>query len=513
MNPMKHLTISRKLAGFTGIGLICIVSLSGAGIYFTGETAQQAEDLARFPEAMRGAALSDMYHDAVNNEVTRSLVTDDKAELIQLQADLKDTSDVFHGELDRAKKADVSPEVDRIADGLRPKVDAYVAAADAVISARLAGDSADGLLPAFQQQFDELEASLPEFAQAVTDAAEAGRQHAADVEAESRTMALVLCAAAVIGMGLFSWRLSMSIVRPIKRAGQVLDAMAQGDLTERIEVEGNDEVSKMGVSLNQALTNISAALSDISMHSASLASASEELTAVSSQLAASAGETSNQAGLVTAAAEQVSENVAVVAAGTGEMNSAIMEISHGAQDAVSVAEQASVVAHATNATVAKLGVSSAEIGNVIKVITSIAEQTNLLALNATIEAARAGEAGKGFAVVAHEVKELASATATATADISDRIGAIQGDAADSVRRHRGDHRDHQPGRRDPGLDRLGRRRADRNDQRDRPQRGRGGRQQQRDRPEHLGRGRCRPRGEHRRGSQPRDRRRTLADGW
>ena len=82
---------------------------------------------------------------------------------------------------------------------------------------------------------------------------------------------------------------------------------------------------------------------------------------------------------------------------------------------------------------AKLGESSTQIGSVVKVITSIAEQTNLLALNATIEAARAGEAGKGFAVVAHEVKELARATATATADISERITAIQSDADAAVK--------------------------------------------------------------------------------
>jgi methyl-accepting chemotaxis protein len=82
--------------------------------------------------------------------------------------------------------------------------------------------------------------------------------------------------------------------------------------------------------------------------------------------------------------------------------------------------------------VIKLGTSSQEIGDVIKVISSIAQQTNLLALNATIEAARAGEAGKGFAVVANEVKELAKQTAKATNDITNKIGAIQGDTKNAV---------------------------------------------------------------------------------
>jgi methyl-accepting chemotaxis protein len=90
------------------------------------------------------------------------------------------------------------------------------------------------------------------------------------------------------------------------------------------------------------------------------------------------------------------------------------------------------VAENTNAIVAKLDTSSGEITDVVRVISGIAAQTNLLALNATIEAARAGEAGKGFAVVANEVKELAQETATATADITRRIEAIQTDARGAV---------------------------------------------------------------------------------
>ena len=236
-------------------------------------------------------------------------------------------------------------------------------------------------------------------------------------ERRMRYMAEGLVVAALL-MALFlfmAWRLVRSITTPLQQAGQLIDAIAAGDLTQDLRSERKDEfghmlraLSAMAARLRGVVGNVRAGVESVSAASGEIALGNQDLSARTEQAAANLEET----------AASMEELTATVTQSADTARQANQLASHAAQ----AAERGGVVVEQVVSSMQHITESSRRIGDIIGVIDGIAFQTNILALNAAVEAARAGEQGRGFAVVAGEVRSLAQRSAEAAKEIKQLIG-------------------------------------------------------------------------------------------
>ncbi len=196
----------------------------------------------------------------------------------------------------------------------------------------------------------------------------------------------------------------------ISETGQVLAALAQTDLTLRMQGEYRGAFAKLKNDTNAVVDNLSSVVGQLRHTSGGLKTATGEILAGANDLAE---RTTKQAAAIeetSAAMEQLSRTVIENAKRAEQAASRASVVSE-------TAELTGEVMTKSNEAMERISSSSSKISNIIGLIDDIAFQTNLLALNASVEAARAGDAGKGFAVVAVEVRRLAQSAASASSEV------------------------------------------------------------------------------------------------
>ncbi|KAF2956111.1 methyl-accepting chemotaxis protein [Marinitoga sp. 38H-ov] len=243
--------------------------------------------------------------------------------------------------------------------------------------------------------------------------------------------------------------LGNSISNPLITLSEKVKKFGEGDLTQKFEIKGKDEIANISESLNYMSKHLNEYFKEIKK-------SSEDLEKMTSDIYQNADIQVLQMNKINEKVEKINESSNSVSASVEEINSGIEEITAAAQNIstkiqdlfkkaddvsntanegndsiikiVEIISQAVEQSDKTVNTVGKLVSNAENIGQIVETIENITEQTNLLALNAAIEAARAGEAGKGFAVVADEIRKLAEESKKATERIAQILLEIQEEA-------------------------------------------------------------------------------------
>ncbi|NMX90379.1 MULTISPECIES: methyl-accepting chemotaxis protein [unclassified Pseudomonas] len=273
--------------------------------------------------------------------------------------------------------------------------------------------------------------------------ANATNQKAADQYDSAFDLVVALLVLSTALTVLFAWLLTRSITLPIAQALDAAENIAEGNLTQPIKVDGDDEAGRLLRAMNKMQEKLRDTLQRISGSATQLASAAEELNAVTDESARGLTQQNNEieqaataVNEMTSAVEEVARNAVSTSEASKNATTSAGDGRDLVQETVSAIERMSADVQGTATLIGALAEESRDIGKVLDVIRGLADQTNLLALNAAIEAARAGEAGRGFAVVADEVRALAHRTQQSTSEIERMIGSIQAgteQAVDSMR--------------------------------------------------------------------------------
>jgi methyl-accepting chemotaxis protein len=231
----------------------------------------------------------------------------------------------------------------------------------------------------------------------------------------------------VLLLAYFATAFYVSFLGAIGRLRRGMEAVADGNLAHRFDIQGRDEMAEIGAVVERMSERLSTMVAEIRSSAVRVSDTGRSLAEGSSSLAQRTEEQAASLRQFVATVGQLSGAVAGNAAEVTQLDGVSREL-HGK------AEQGNQAMRQTVEALGALEASSARMNEIIGTIDGIAFQTNILALNAAVEAARAGEAGRGFAVVASEVRSLAQRSSSAAGEIRGLIARSREEVDATVQR-------------------------------------------------------------------------------
>ncbi len=300
------LSVWGRVSLLAAVGLLMVAGVAIIGARGIASMDDRSREVGVQEQVLRNHLDADMMHDALRGDVLTLLRARTPEEHRVAADSLAAHADQFRQNLEQNNRLAPTAEIAQALADVRPPLDAYIDEAHAVAEATRGGKGSEGepLLSAFQQSFEKLETEMAQVSKLVEASTVASRERAASAAGSARRALIATGLLAGLLLAAIAWWVTRSIRVPMEalRAALAEVADGDGDLTQRVRIDRDDELGAVAGAANRYMERMQELVRALAGSNASLLTASHGLTVTAAQLAASAEESAAQANLVAGAA-------------------------------------------------------------------------------------------------------------------------------------------------------------------------------------------------------------------